>query len=129
MVANWVYWRHVSGASKRAFATIKLTYPIWPLNCHAFINKFDYLRWNLFHSAKHSEKTLKREELTDIERLLITNDPGVLQTCLNAIEYERTSQNESKNNCETPGQWYSPSYHSVCVFIIYLQLCIILDIL
>jgi hypothetical protein len=49
----------------------------------------------LFHSAKHSEKTLKREELTDIERLLITNDPGVLQTCLNAIDYERTSQ---KNN-------------------------------
>ena len=58
----------------------------------------------MFHSAKHSEKTLKREELTDIERLLITNDPGDLQTCLNAIEYERISQNESKNNCETPGQ-------------------------
>ena len=23
MVANWVYWRHVCGASKRIFATIK----------------------------------------------------------------------------------------------------------
>ena len=25
MVANWVYWRRVSGASKRIFATIKST--------------------------------------------------------------------------------------------------------
>jgi hypothetical protein len=25
MIANWVYWRRVSGASKRIFATIKST--------------------------------------------------------------------------------------------------------
>jgi len=25
MVANWVYWRRVSGASKRIFPTMKLT--------------------------------------------------------------------------------------------------------
>jgi len=26
MVANWVYWRRASGASKRIFATIKFKY-------------------------------------------------------------------------------------------------------
>ena len=74
MVANWVYWRRVNGASKRIFATIKST-----IDAVKFQIQYSYLHYNVINRLKYLMIFNRGIDTMKITALS-NHKPGILNT-------------------------------------------------